>query len=250
MNRESALKYAQFLTILLVFVFVDQWSKMYASDWLASQRPGHFSHNIVLEIPPEAEGKPLQEFLAETFKANSPAEIERIAGNHTRNPDGSYVSPKTTLSAGETIEVTQREVVVIEGYFDFQYTRNPGAAFGLLSNSDSQFRRPFFVVVSLLAVIIILLLLRGVFLRQQILMWGLSLIAAGAVGNFIDRIRFGYVIDFILWKYTDAYRWPTFNVADALICVGVGLMLIEIIRDTIRSRGQVEPEEDAASPKA
>src|SRR5690606_4963149 len=129
---------------------------------------------------------------------------------------------------------TRREVVVIDGYFDFQYTRNPGAAFGTLADSDESFRKPFFILISIAAVVMILVLLRGVLFSQQILLWGLGLIAAGAIGNFIDRIRFGYVIDFIVWKYTDAHRWPTFNVADALLCVGVGLMVIEIIRDTIK----------------
>jgi signal peptidase II len=51
------------------------------------------------------------------------------------------------------------------------------------------------------------------------------------VGNFIDRIRFGHVIDFIVWKLGDDLRWPTFNVADAFITLGVTLMLVEIIRD-------------------
>jgi signal peptidase II len=62
------------------------------------------------------------------------------------------------------------------------------------------------------------------------------------MGNFIDRIRFNYVIDFILWKYTDAHRWPTFNVADALICVGVAFMLIEILRDTMRERRESQEQ--------
>lgn len=249
MNQNSIKKYGQFFAILLVFVFVDQWTKMYASDWLASQRGSQFSHNIVLEVPPEAAGKTVQDYLAETFTSNTPEQVEQIASQYVRTPDGQYVAPTTELKAGEVVEVTQREVVVIDGYFDFQYTRNPGAAFGILADSDSEFRKPFFIVVSIVAVVIILALLRGVLLSQQILMWGLSLIAAGAVGNFIDRIRFGYVIDFIVWKYTDAHRWPTFNIADALICIGVGLMMIEIIRDTLKSRGKVD-EVDTDEEKA
>ncbi len=90
------------------------------------------------------------------------------------------------------------------------------------------------MIVSLIAVFIIGWILREVALSQQALIWGLSFVASGALGNLIDRVRLGYVVDFVVWKVTDAYRWPTFNVADALICVGVGLMVVEMIRDGIR----------------
>src|SRR5690606_6514039 len=130
MNQNSIKKYGQFFAILLVFVFVDQWTKMYASDWLASQRPRHFSHNIVLEVPPEADGTTVQDYLTQTFTSNTPEQVEQIANQYVRTPDGAYVSADTELKAGEVVEVTRREVVVIDGYFDFQYTRNPGAAFG------------------------------------------------------------------------------------------------------------------------
>lgn len=247
MSRDSILKYTQFFLIILVFVGIDQWTKYYASEWLATQRPGHFSHNIVLQIDEENAGKTVEEYLGATFRANTPEEVRNISERYTRRPDGRRIAPDTILKGGDEIEVTRREVVVIEGYWDYQYTRNPGAAFGILANADSKWRRPFFIVVSLLAVVIILGLLRTVYWRQQILVWGLSFIAAGAIGNFIDRIRFGYVIDFVVWKYTDEHRWPTFNVADALICIGVALMIIEMIRDGLRARaaGPTAVEEDA-----
>jgi signal peptidase II len=248
MSRDSMIKYAQFLLIILVFVFADQWTKWYASEWLATQRPGHFSHNIVLQVDPDKAGTTVEQYLGETFKRNTADEVSQIAQQYTRRPDGRRLAPDTVLEAGDEIEVTRREVVVIEGYWDYQYTRNPGAAFGILSNADSKWRRPFFIVVSFLAVLIILGLLRTVDRRQQILIWGLSLIAAGAIGNFIDRIRFGYVIDFIVWKYTDEYRWPTFNVADALICVGVAFMIIEMIRDALNARAEDKAKLEEKAP--
>ena len=147
-----------------------------------------------------------------------------------RSAEGRPLEPTHTLEPGETIVVENRKVTVIDGYWDFEYTVNPGAAFVLLSDNESAYRLPFFVVVSLLAIAIILYLLRGLPDRQRLLIVSLSMIGTGALGNFIDRIRFGHVIDFIVWKYTDQYRWPTFNVADAFITVGVTLMLIEIFR--------------------
>lgn len=236
MKNASLLKYGLFALIVVVGVALDQWSKWYAETWLATERPGFFSHSIVLEVPEEATGTTLESYLAETFTANSPEEVKAISQLYTRTEDGARLGPESELEAGQVIEVTSRDVTVIEGYWDFQYTRNPGAAFGIFADKDSSFRKPFFLAVSLLAVLIILGLLRGVQNDQRLLLWALALIASGALGNFIDRARFGYVIDFIVWKYTDAHRWPTFNIADALICVGVGFMVIEMIRDIIRER--------------
>jgi lipoprotein signal peptidase len=175
---------------------------------------------------------------------------------HLRAEDDRRIRGDEVVKAGDVIRVTYRDVTIIDGYWDFQYTRNPGAAFGFLASSDSPLRRPFFVGVSALAILIILYVLVGVQLHQQLLIWGLSLIASGAVGNFIDRVRFGYVIDFILWKYTDAHRWPTFNIADALICVGVGFMVLEIIRDSLAQRreaklaGASQPDDAPASDES
>lgn len=236
MKNASLMKYGLFALIVVIGVALDQWSKWYAESWLATERPGFFSHPIVLEVPEQAEGTTVEAYLTETFEANSPEEVKTMAQLYTRTEDGQQLHPESELEAGQVIEVTNREVTVIEGYWDFQYTRNPGAAFGIFADKDSSFREPFFLAVSLLAVFIILGLLRGVQNDQRLLLWALALIAGGALGNFIDRARYGYVTDFIVWKYTDAHRWPTFNIADALICVGVAFMVIEMIRDVMRER--------------
>jgi signal peptidase II len=239
-------KYILFVVVILLGVGLDQWTKQIASDRLATQRPGYVDHPITVEVEPADDGATLEEFLSREFSSNTPEEIERIARYHTRSPDGVPLATDAQVEAGQHIEVTNRKVVVIEDYWDFQYTENPGAAFGMLSDQDDSWRVPFFVLVSLIALGMILYILWGVKWEQQILVWGLSFIAAGAFGNFIDRIRFGYVVDFIVWKYTNDYRWPTFNIADALICVGVGLMGIELVRDIFRSRDEEADEESAS----
>jgi signal peptidase II len=118
-------------------------------------------------------------------------------------------------------------VTVVKGIWDFQYVENPGAAWGLLSRANESFRAPFFVVVSIVASVLIL----NYYVRSPeklaIRRWALALVFGGAVGNFIDRVRMGYVIDFIDWHWQDTYHWPTFNVADAAISIGVVLLLIE-----------------------
>ncbi|MFP4597107.1 MAG: signal peptidase II [Persicimonas sp.] len=237
-------KYVLFLLVVLIGIGLDQWSKEYASDRLATQRPGYVDHPIVLTVDEDDAGETVEEYLAAEFSSNDADEIEQIAQYYTRTADGVPMGADEQVEPGQQLEVTNRKVVVIDGYWDFQYTENPGAAFGLLSDGEDTWRVPFFIIISLIAVGMILYILHGVRWEQQILVWGLSFIAAGAVGNFIDRIRFGYVVDFIVWKYTNDYRWPTFNIADALICVGVALMAIELIRDAFRGVADEESTPD------
>lgn len=104
------------------------------------------------------------------------------------------------------------------------YTRNPGAAFSLLADADATFRFWFFLVVSLAAVVMILGFLRQVPPGEWWTLVALGLILGGAVGNLIDRMRFGEVIDFID-VYAGAYHWPVFNVADSGITVGMVMLL-------------------------
>jgi signal peptidase II len=222
-------KYAIFALILIVGVALDQWTKWYASQRLATHRPGIVEHPLTLTVPEGAEGMTARDFLAKEFPANSPDEIARMAQDHIRAPNGDLIEPADEVRPGDEIVVTHRSVTVIDGFWEFEYTVNPGAAFGLLSDSNSTYRLPFFIVVSLLAVVVILYILRGVHRDQKLLIVALSLIGTGALGNFIDRIRFGHVIDFIVWKYTDQYRWPSFNVADAFITVGVVMMLAMLL---------------------
>lgn len=236
MRNPALLKFGLFFFALFVLVGLDQWTKQIAESRLASQRPGFFSHNMVVEVPKEHEGSTLKEFLREELHRNSEDEIYEIANRYTITPHGQRLRGDHIVSAGDSLEILRRELVVIEGFWDFQYTRNPGAAFGILSDADDGFRRPFFFGVSILAVLTILGLLWTIPFQQQIMFWGLTLIGAGAVGNFIDRFRLDYVIDFIVWKYTDEYRWPTFNLADVFICIGVALIFIEMIRDFIGER--------------
>jgi signal peptidase II len=122
-----------------------------------------------------------------------------------------------------------RRLVVVEGYASLAYVRNPGAAWGLLASAKASFRRPFFFFVNLAAMVFILAIFARLAPGQALLMAALSLVMGGAVGNCIDRIRLGYVIDFILLHFHNRFRWPNFNVADIAITVGVLLLLLEMI---------------------
>jgi signal peptidase II len=116
---------------------------------------------------------------------------------------------------------------IVPGLLYLHYIRNTGAAFGFLSGSHSGFRIPFFILVSSVAIGIILFLFYKLEESEVVMPLALSLVLGGAIGNLIDRIRQGEVIDFILFHYK-AFQWPAFNVADIAITVGVTLLVLKI----------------------
>jgi signal peptidase II len=120
-----------------------------------------------------------------------------------------------------------REIPIVRGYFDFQYAENCGGAFSFLQGSRPGLRRPFFIFVTLAAIAFVLSLYRRLEPGQWPTRWALPLVLGGAIGNLVDRIRLGYVVDFIHVHARDKWHYPTFNVADIAIVVGVGLMLLE-----------------------
>ncbi len=118
-------------------------------------------------------------------------------------------------------------VPVIEGCLNITYVENPGAAFGIMSDMDPFIRSIFFGVVSVIAIAIILYIYFKHPENSNLIRNASALILAGAIGNMIDRIRFGKVVDFID-IYWGQYHWPAFNVADAAISIGVGLFLLDM----------------------
>ena len=116
-------------------------------------------------------------------------------------------------------------ISIIKGFFNLTYIRNPGAAFGIFATANSAFRLVFFVGTSILA----LGLLGTIFYRlHHDDVWGqltVSSIFGGAIGNLIDRLRYGEVIDFLDF-HMSGYHWPAFNVADSAISIGVVSLLI------------------------
>lgn len=119
---------------------------------------------------------------------------------------------------------------VLPGFFNLTYVLNPGAAFGLLAGAAAAFRGPFFIAVSVLAIAVICYYHARYARGRPLSTVGLALILGGALGNLIDRLRVGMVIDFLDF-YLGAYHWPAFNVADSGITVGVGLLLVEMLRE-------------------
>ena len=119
--------------------------------------------------------------------------------------------------------------VLIPHYFSFTYVRNTGAAFGFLAHANPAFRVPFFITVPLLALLAIGFVFKKIPVGDLKLSTSLSLIVGGALGNLIDRVKFGFVVDFMDFYWRDGAHFPAFNVADSAICVGVGLLMLDLL---------------------
>jgi signal peptidase II len=113
---------------------------------------------------------------------------------------------------------------VVPGFFDLTFNRNTGGVFGVLAGAPSPGRRLFFAAATVAALALIVALLWRFGRESRLLRAALPLVAGGAVGNLVDRVRFGSVVDFIDWYWRD-YHWPTFNIADSAITVGAALIL-------------------------
>ncbi|MEF3254051.1 MAG: signal peptidase II [Deferribacterales bacterium] len=118
-------------------------------------------------------------------------------------------------------------IPVIDGFFNITYVLNPGAAFGFLANLNEKIRVLFFVVVTIIAISLVIYLLKKEW-NHKIRRLAYIFILSGAIGNLIDRIWLGKVIDFLDF-YIKSYHWPAFNVADTSISIGVGLLLLDIV---------------------
>lgn len=156
--------------------------------------------------------------------------------------------------------IRTRPVVVHPEFFQLRYVENPGAAWGMLSTLHDEVRIPFFYVVSIFAIGIITVIFSRIRREQRLLQVIFALILGGAIGNFIDRVTRGYVIDFIDWHWKHQGHFPTFNVADVAISVGLAGLILEGLLGKRRPRWEtaegvpppaagelrdVEPDEEA-----
>ncbi len=138
-----------------------------------------------------------------------------------------FLGDQTTKAMVEG-SIPERAVIpVLPGVFNITHTKNPGAAFGLFSDSPAPWKTGLLILVSaaLLATVV------GIVWKSRRLHWetsiGLALILGGASSNLLDRIRLGRVVDF-LDVYFRNYHWPTFNLADSAIVVGAGFLVLQL----------------------
>jgi signal peptidase II len=124
---------------------------------------------------------------------------------------------------------------VIQGFFNLIHVRNTGGAFGIFGGEKGGLGSVAFMVVSLIAIAAIAFLFIKIKENEKVLALSFSLVLSGAVGNLIDRLRYGEVVDFLEvylpflpWRIFNP--WPAFNVADSAICIGMGLLVLELLK--------------------
>ena len=118
-------------------------------------------------------------------------------------------------------------VKVVEGFFNFTHIRNSGVAFGLFASQQSEYKALMFIAISTIAIIAILVIFHQTPKEKKMVQTGLILIFSGAIGNLIDRILHGEVIDFVDF-FINRHHFPAFNIADSCITVGVIMMVIDL----------------------
>lgn len=117
--------------------------------------------------------------------------------------------------------------VVIDGFFKLRYSENPGVAFGMLQSMSGG--RIVLTLMAIAAFALVIFYLRKTEAGATRLQVALGLVGGGAIGNLIDRVAYGRVTDFIVWHVKD-HEWPAFNIADAALCIGVALMVIDMMK--------------------
>jgi|SoiMethySBSTD1v2_1073268.scaffolds.fasta_scaffold08212_5 signal peptidase II len=140
---------------------------------------------------------------------------------------------------------------VIPDLFSLTHVTNRGALFGLLHDLPDPWRAVLFTIVPFAAIVLILYFQGRTAPADRLAHGGLALILGGAAGNFLDRIRLGHVIDF-LDVYVGTHHWPAFNAADSAICIGVALLILDLLRPHRRSQPldatAAAPAESPGSP--
>jgi len=140
-------------------------------------------------------------------------------------------------------------VPLVDGLLSLSHVRNRGAAFGILSDWNVPYQSVLLAALSVGA----LLAIGYYFFRlpppARLPRLALALVLGGALGNLVDRVRLGYVVDFV-HAYWRQYQWPDFNLADSAITVGVTLLVIDILRSPGPSAAGAKPGIDAAAPTA
>ncbi|MEC9282019.1 MAG: signal peptidase II [Bdellovibrionota bacterium] len=131
---------------------------------------------------------------------------------------------------------------VVQDIFHITYVRNYGAAFGFLAKAPEVFRDNFFLAIPPIAIILILYILRDVSDDDNLQITCYAGILGGALGNYIDRLHLGYVVDFLDFHYKDAWSYPAFNVADMAIVGGVGCLLILTLFEGKKKDPNPDPE--------
>lgn len=128
-----------------------------------------------------------------------------------------------------SIRLPDNPIEIIPGYLRLSLVFNSGVAFGIFNTGTSAWKPYVLGALAIVALVLIFLYGRQMPAERKLLQWGLAITTGGILGNFIDRIFRGYVVDFIEFHLHESFYWPNFNVADSAITIGIALLLIDTI---------------------
>jgi signal peptidase II len=139
-----------------------------------------------------------------------------------------FLDQAAKLTVAAKLDFSDR-IPVIDGFFYLTHVRNPGAAFGLFADASPAIRVALFIGITLVALAMIVSFQRRLAPGDRFSALALGLIMGGAVGNLVDRVFRGEVVDFLHFRLWGGYQWPDFNLADSFIVVGVAFLVIELL---------------------
>lgn len=211
---------------------LDKHERALVGRWLALTFPDADKAKLQEAASRVVSEMTFSEWLPWRFRKLDTSDAERLVADrlHPITGQGAFPNAAEPVAAGQTWLLTSNRIDVMGDWFKFVYAENPNAAFGFLKGVDPDTRATLFTLLTLFALAAILYIV----FRLPPVGWfvysGFAAILGGAVGNFVDRVRYGYVIDFIDMDL-GFMHWPTYNVADIGIAVGVISLILNITLD-------------------
>lgn len=150
------------------------------------------------------------------------------------------------LNRARFVRRNSEPITVVNNLFNMRYVENCASAFGLMRSVPEKVRFPFFLIISLLACFVIPYMYVKTPPDQKFMIYALPFVLGGALGNLLDRMIYRFVIDFVDWYVViggKEHHWPTFNIADVAIVVGIGLMILQLLPSKNTSSKKMESTE-------
>jgi len=198
--------------------------------WLRMANPAASREALVDTAKKSLADTDFGSWAADAFRKLNPEDITRLSAEQRIHPmpwAAAALNPEQPVAAGETYLLTHRQVDVSGEWFKYLYAENPGAAFGFMKGVEPDLRKMLFMLLSLVAFIVIISISHRLPPTSRLVLIAFAGILSGAVGNFIDRIRYGFVIDFIDMDL-GFMQWPTYNIADIGISCGVVVLVLDL----------------------
>jgi len=177
------------------------------------------------------------------------SETRGLRGPYVRIMAAVVVLDQATKLLVDRLMALHESHQVLDGFLRLTYVRNRGAAFGILSDAELPYQSALFSALSLAALTAIALYAWRLPAQSRLPKMALAMIMGGAVGNLIDRMRLGYVIDFVD-AYLGPHHWPAFNVADSAISIGVALLIVDMLWHPHRHAAAAPAASDRPDPGA